>query len=260
MVQHNSRVAWPDPALTKRRRFARGGMFHERVIDTLAKIATAVLVVGGIGLASGVIPRAWRYAVDHASGFWILAAILFVLEAICLFFTIGVFWFSPERQLIPKNQLTSRIKQYIKISISVAVFGLSAFWGALAGDMMSSLHDKGFHTEDAQHLLNEVVGTPIKTLLSLAWMVILAIASGDLWAIGRNGRARALSKLRHFVYGEPSAAEHWMRTNFGTSSLTRWMRSPRVFVPLGLFFTSPAIFTGFTFAAIIAVLGMMAGA
>ncbi|RIS58112.1 hypothetical protein [Mycobacteroides abscessus] len=260
MAQRNSLATWPHPALTKRRRFARGGTFQERVIDALAKITTAVLVVGGIGVASGVIPRAWRYSVDHASGFWIMAAILFVLEAICLFFTVGVLWFTPEHQLIPKNQLTFRIKQYIKISISVAVFGLSAFWGALAGDMMSSLHDKGFHTEDAQHLLSEVVGTPIKTLLSLAWMIVLAIASGDLWAIGRNGRARALTKLRHFVYGEPSAAEHWMRTNFGMSSLTRWMHSPRVFVPLGLFFTSPVIFTGFTFAAIIGLLGLKVGA
>ncbi|WP_164514115.1 hypothetical protein [Mycobacteroides chelonae] len=47
-------------------------------------------------------------------------------------------------------------------------------------------------------------------LLSLAWMVVLAVAAGDLWANGRNGRARALSRLRHFIYGEPSEAERWL--------------------------------------------------
>jgi len=260
-MAHPDNPAWRHNAtLTPRRRFARGGTFYERVINLVAKITTGVLIVAGIGLASGVIPRAWRYAVDQANGFWILAAILFLLEAVCLFFTIGVFWFSPERQLIPKNQLTSRIKQYIKISVSVAVFGMSAFWGALAGELMTGLHDKGFRTEDAHHLLSQVVGTPIRMLLSLAWMVVLAVASGDLWAIGRNGRTRALSKLRRFIYGEPSEAEHWLRTNFGMSHLTRWMRTRRVFVPLGLFFTCPPTFVAFTFAAIIGVVGLMVGA
>ncbi|MEC4841080.1 hypothetical protein R2360_16675 [Mycobacteroides chelonae] len=210
-MAHPDNPAWRrNTTLTPRRRFARGGIFYERVINVVAKITTGVLIAAGIGLASGVIPHAWCYAGDHANGFWILAAILFLLEAVCLLFTIGVFWFSPERQLIPKNQLTSRIKQYIKISVSVAVFGMSAFWGALAGEMVTDLHDKGFHIEDAHHLLSEVVGTPIRMLLSLAWMVVLAVAAGDLWANGRNGRARALSRLRHFIYGEPSEAERWL--------------------------------------------------
>ncbi|OHU29003.1 hypothetical protein [Mycobacteroides chelonae] len=57
------------------------------MINVVAKITTDVLIVAGIGLASGVIPHAWRYAGDHANGFWILAAILFLLEAVCLLFT-----------------------------------------------------------------------------------------------------------------------------------------------------------------------------
>ncbi len=109
MVQPDEPAARRNIVLIPRQRFARGGTFYERVVNAFATMATGVLIVGGLGLSSGVLPRAWRYAVDHASGFWILAAILFVLEAICLFFTVGVFWFSPEHQLIPKNQLTFRI-------------------------------------------------------------------------------------------------------------------------------------------------------
>ncbi|EPZ18415.1 hypothetical protein DDJ91_12560 [Mycobacteroides abscessus] len=219
------------------------------MVSVVAKITTGVLIVAGIGLASGVIPRAWRYTVDYANGFWVLAAIIFLLDAVCLFFTIGVFWFSPERQPIPKNQLTSRIKQYIKISVSVAAFGMSAFWGALAGEMMTGLHDKGFRTEDAHHLL-------VKSSVHRSLPSLLAIygLSAETTACERRPSCGTSSTAN------PVRRNIWMRTNFGMSSLTRWMHSPRVIVPLGLFFTSPVIFTGFTFAAIIELLGLKVGA
>jgi hypothetical protein len=234
--------------LWQRRR--HGGLFYERVTALLSRIIAALLL--GVGAyQSGALPPVWHEITHCANGFWALTAVICLLDTACLFFTIGVFWFTPEQRLIPHNQLTKRFKQYVKTSVSVTVFGLSAYWGAMAGELIATLHASHDHRlDDGGYIIGQIAGTPLKLLLPLAWVVVIGIGYGDLWVIGANGRKRALIKLRRWLYRPPSDKQLRFRTRYSAPSLAQWMRSRRIFVPFGMAFTTPVMFAMLTFFAI----------